>query len=348
MKANRHDFPSRIAGTRTGVWLAAGATLALSALIVRQKTRRVEADHPPRGRFLDVEGVRLHYLERGHGQPLVLLHGNGSMAEDFDISGLLDLAAVKYRVIAFDRPGYGYSRRPHDRTWTPAAQADLLHHALQRLGIERAAIVAHSWGTLVALQLALKYPSAVHGLVLLSGYYFPTVRLDVPWMSMPALPVVGSLLRHTLSPLIARLNWPLAARRMFSPAPVAARFADFPAWMSLRPRQMRANAEEAAMMIPSVAALVKRYRELKMPIILLAGDGDRHVNTRLQSERLHHLLPHSELRIAPGAGHMVHYLVPQQILSAVGAIARQPVDTFAAPHRPLQDSALNSAGAVGI
>lgn len=58
------------------------------------------------------ERVRLHYVERGTGIPLVLLHGNGTMIEDFQSSGLIDLAAKKYRVIAIDRPGLATASGP--------------------------------------------------------------------------------------------------------------------------------------------------------------------------------------------------------------------------------------------
>ena len=71
--------------------------------------KKAEAENPPKGRFVEVNGVRLHYVERGDGDPIVLLHGNGSMVEDFECSGLIDIAAKQYRVIAFDRPGFGHS-----------------------------------------------------------------------------------------------------------------------------------------------------------------------------------------------------------------------------------------------
>jgi pimeloyl-ACP methyl ester carboxylesterase len=84
-----------------------------------------------------VDGVRLHYVEQGTGEPLVLLHGNGSMIQDFATSGLVKTAAETYRVIVFDRPGFGYSNRPRGKVWTPDAQASLLRHALARLGFRR-------------------------------------------------------------------------------------------------------------------------------------------------------------------------------------------------------------------
>lgn len=132
------------------------AALTVFALVNRLIAKKAERDNPPRGKFVEVDGVRLHYIERGQGEPLVLLHGNGSMIQDFVSSGLLDKAAHKYRVIAFDRPGFGYSERPRLTIWTPGVQADLMGKALGQIGISQAIVLGHSWGTSVAIALALK------------------------------------------------------------------------------------------------------------------------------------------------------------------------------------------------
>ena len=95
--------------------------LAASAILNRVLAKMAERRNPPIGRFIVVDGVRLHYVERGKGRPLVLIHGNGTMIQDFDSSGLVDAAAKTYRVIAFDRPGFGYSDRPRSTIWTPEA-----------------------------------------------------------------------------------------------------------------------------------------------------------------------------------------------------------------------------------
>jgi pimeloyl-ACP methyl ester carboxylesterase len=307
---------------RGTVLFAIGAVMAASALVVRIRTRQAERANPPIGRFMEVDGVRLHYVERGQGQPLVLLHGNGTMIQDFDISGLLDLAATHYRVIVFDRPGYGHSARPRRKIWNPKAQADLLHEALQRLGVQRPIVVGHSWGTFVALALALKYPAHVRSLVLLSGYYFPTFRLDVPLAVPPAIPVLGDVLRYTISPLIGRLIWPGILKRIFGPAAVPPRFARFPIWMALRPSQLRASAAESALMIPAAYSLRRHYRELTMPVVIMAGADDRHVNANRHSARLHDELPHSDLRLTPGVGHMAHHVVPHEVMAAIDSVAK--------------------------
>ena len=88
-------------------------------------------DEPPAFHFITVDETRLRYLDTGNGTPVVLLHGNGSMIEDFVSSGIMD-HAPGHRFIAFDRPGFGYSERPRGRLWGPFEQASLLLRALAR------------------------------------------------------------------------------------------------------------------------------------------------------------------------------------------------------------------------
>jgi hypothetical protein len=88
---------------------ASSAVAAAFALWVRHRARRAERDHPPIGRFVEVDGVRLHHVERGEGSPVVLLHGNAVLLQDFIASGLVRRLAERHRVIVFDRPGYGFS-----------------------------------------------------------------------------------------------------------------------------------------------------------------------------------------------------------------------------------------------
>ena len=167
------------------------------------------------------------------------------MIEDFESSGLIDLAARNFRVIVFDRPGFGHSDRPRSVVWTPDAQAGLIKRALDQLDVPHAIVLGHSWGASVAVALALKYPDLVRGLVLASVYYYPTARPDVVAMGAPALPLIGDVLSHTLSPLISRAIWPLMMAKIFGPPSVPEKFRAFPKEMALRPSQIRASAAES-------------------------------------------------------------------------------------------------------
>jgi pimeloyl-ACP methyl ester carboxylesterase len=244
------------------------------------------------------------------------------MLQDFQSSGLIDLAAKKYRVIAMDRPGFGHSGRPRGTVWTPEAQADLIAAALKMLGVPRAIILGHSWGTLVALALAMKYPQKVQALVLASGYYYPNARADVMILSPPAIPLLGDVLSHTISPLLARLMWPLLLRKIFGPNQVPKKFDGFPEEMAVRPSQIRASAAESALMIPSAHTLRKKYRLLQMPVAIVAGAKDRVIENE-QSAHLHRDIPHSTLRCVPQTGHMVHQTATAEIMTAIDVVAAQ-------------------------
>jgi pimeloyl-ACP methyl ester carboxylesterase len=303
-----------------------GAALALaaSAVYVQRRSARAERAHPPLGRFVHVDGVKLHYLDEGDGPPLVLLHGLGSMVEDFVLSGLVREASKRYRVIAIDRPGYGHSERPRRYRFGAAVQAGLVRQALQALDVHRPIVLGHSWGTLVAMALALDHPEVPRSLVLASGLYFPSARLDAPLLAPPAIPLLGDLLSRTLSPLAARAMWPGFLKLIFAPAPVPAAFAAFPTWLALRPGQLRAVAEDGLATLGATLRTVRRYGELKLPVVMVAGERDRYVSARAHSVRLHRRLPASRLLLSPHAGHMVHHSDLPIVLSAIDAAAWPP------------------------
>ena len=97
------------------------AAFIISSVVNRFIAKRAERNNPPIGKFVDVGALRLHYIELGDGEPLVLLHGNSGMIQDFTSSGLVERAGQRYRVIVFDRPGFGYSDRPRRTIWTSEA-----------------------------------------------------------------------------------------------------------------------------------------------------------------------------------------------------------------------------------
>jgi pimeloyl-ACP methyl ester carboxylesterase len=282
-----------------------------------------ERRNPPIGTFTECEGVRLHYLDRGDPTApcVVLFHGNGSMIQDFTISGLVDLLARRNRVLSFDRPGFGYSRRPRLRLWTATAQAALFVKALNQLGVRNPVVLGHSWGALVAIAFALRNDYPIRGLVLASGYYFPTWRWDVWMMSGPAIPVFGDLIRYTIGPILSWAILPMAFRKLFAPRSVTRDFKTrFPASLTLRPKQLRAAAEESAFLIPMAAKFQSHYPSIQCPVHIFHGAGDQIIEPD-QARYLHRALPGSLLHLVEDAGHMVTYADGAGIAEAVDAVA---------------------------
>lgn len=316
---DRHAGPS----TRTiaGGAIAAAAAAAI-ATWVAQRARTAERQHPPEGRVTEVDGVRLHHVERGSGPPVVLIHGNNVRWRDFEASGLMDVLARGHRVIAFDRPGYGHSSRPRDRLWTPRAQAELLAAAMRRLDVGPATVVGHSMGAMVAASMALARPSQVRALGLLGGYHYPTLRADALLTAPVALPIVGDVLRYTVTALSARALLDGAVKAMFAPCDVPDGF--LPALsreLLLRPGQLRANAEDAAFMMPAARELGRQLPALRLPAAIVAGADDGIVDPQAHAQRLHEAWPGSRLLIVPGAGHMVHHEAPALVAGALEGLA---------------------------
>ncbi len=140
-------------------------------------------------------------------------------------------------------------------------------------------------------------------------------------MSAPAIPGVGAVLSHTVSPLAARMVWPLLLKVIFGPKSVPAKFDGFPKAMAVRPSQIQASAAESALIISNAVAASGEYRNLKMPVIIIAGVDDRLIDTDRQSGRLHQEVPHSKLHRVPGNGHMVHQTATAAVMSAIDEAA---------------------------
>ena len=130
---------------------------------------------------------------------------------------------------------------------------------------------------------------------------------------------------------------PLQKRAMFSPAPVTARFErEYSDAMALRPSQIRATSVDGALMIPGALGLRRHYDDLRMPVLIMAGNGDKVVRKR-SAERLHGKIPGSVLRVVEGAGHMVHHSAPRQVVEAIRLIAGTSAKL---PARALRDPAV--------
>ena len=320
------------------VLLAITAALVLLAVVNYSIALLAERRRPPTGRFIEVNGVRLHHTDQGAGRAVVLLHGNGVSGDDYKTSSVAERLVGAYRVIIFDRPGFGHTPRPRGQLWRAAEQADLIHAAFVRLGVRDAIIVGHSWGTLVALALAQRHPANVAGLVLLSGYYFPTARLDTLLVAPLTMPVLGDILGYTIAPLFGWLTMPLAKRAMFAPSPVTERFKrEFSTAMAVRPWQICASALDGAAMVPDASRLSAQY-SLSMPVAIMTGDGDKVVEPE-QADKLRRAIPDGTLQILHGIGHMIHHVATDQVVDAIEEVARKstsdvlPAEGFGSDHR---------------
>jgi pimeloyl-ACP methyl ester carboxylesterase len=281
------------------------------------ESRRIMEAHPPKGRFVEVDGVRLHWIEAGSGLPVVFVHGAGGMVEDLLSSRFAPMVGAGHRLIAIDRPGYGHSDRPRADLAGPEAQARLLHRALAQLGIHRPVLIGHSWGGALVLAYAQEFPADVSGVLVLAGWSHPAREATLWVAGLPAAPLIGGLMSRALAPALAAGLAREIIAQLFAPEPVPDSFWEFPVELALRPSQLRANAEDLAALNADVAHLRRHYRQITVPVEILTGGADKIVNPAAHAFRLARTVPDAGFQVLTGVGHMLHHTQPEAVCAAL-------------------------------
>ena len=261
----------------------------------------------------------MHYVRSGEGPPLVYVHGAKGSVYDFTLSVGPRLAA-RYTAVAMDRPGSGFSSRPASGANTPQAQAAVLRAAAAQLELERPILIGHSYGAAVTLAWALDAPGEVAAVVTLGGYVLP-VGGEPPWamqlMRSPlALRAAGALARSRLARPLVRG----AVGRAFFPAPAPEAYLAIAPRLALQDSALAGDAADRAAAEDGLSALRSRYPGLRVPLVIVVGRQDRIVPAAV-SERLHALVPRSELVRLPEAGHMPQFTAPDAVVAAVDRAA---------------------------
>jgi pimeloyl-ACP methyl ester carboxylesterase len=223
-----------------------------------------------RSRIVTVDGLPWHVLEHGEGVPVVLVHGLGASSHVYDA---VMRQASGLACAAVDLPSSGRSARY--RHFDPGLLAQELVHVLDALGHEQVVAVGHSFGGVVCLELAARYPTRVRGLLLMSAPALGTApfeaMLQLPgmqWMAQwvtqlaAALPPNEGLVRNYL-----RLLWgePSSLTDAHVAAYVAAARADgfYPAML------------EGLRHLTSYRIPIEKLKKAGIPCTVLWGDKDR-------------------------------------------------------------------------
>jgi len=300
---------------------------ALAALITQIAVVAIERAWPPRGRLIDVRGGRLHVVDigpRALAEPaIVLVHGASANLESMR-QPLGELLAQRHRVVLIDRPGHGWSTRERLIDSTPAAQADMIDEALDKLGVAHAIIVGHSWGGAVAPAFALRHPERVAGLVTLAAVTHPWTR-DVAWYhKLAAKPLLGPLFGYTLELPIALTMLARGARGVFLPQLAPGGYVgDTALPLLIRPREFLANGHDMVTLNASVAGLRPLYRNIKAPAIVIHGDADKTVSIGIHARQFVREVEGARLIELHGVGHMVQNAAPEVVVDAIESLLPQ-------------------------
>lgn len=253
------------------------------------------ADQRPEvGESIVASGIRTNYLESGTGNPVVLIHGSGPGVTAYANWRLtIPHLAKRYRVLAPEMVGFGYSARPAEIEYGAQTWVDQIVAFLDALSIQRASLVGNSFGGAIALRVAAELPDRVQRLVLMGsiGVPFPiTDALEAVWGYEPSLQSMRSLLdffaysRQLVSDELAEVRY----RASIEPGFQQSFSAMFPA-----PRQRHIDA---------MATPDDQIARLPHETLIIHGRDDR-VIPLCTSLRLLELIERSELHVFGRCGH---------------------------------------------
>ena len=271
---------------------------------------------PPQGQFVPLPGGRIHAVVQGSGPDLVLIHGANGNARDFTLD-LMGRMAGDFRVIAFDRPGFGHSDA-FGGPESPQEQAAILRDAAAALGVTRPVVLGHSYGGAVALAWALHGGDDTRALVLLAPASHPWPGDLGAWYRLTDTSFGQNVLLPIVSRLAPRAALDRAVQGVFAPDPVPQGYLDhLGPELTLDADQLRLNARQINGLIDHVTAMAPRYPSLSLPIEVLHGTADRTVGLSIHSERLAAEVPSARLTRLDGVGHMPHHARPQVVADAI-------------------------------
>jgi len=271
----------------------------------------------PDSRFMELNGLRVHYKTTGEGEPtLILLHGFG--ASVFSWREVMEPLGELGTVVAFDRPAFGLTERPLSwktdaNPYAPEAQVDLVMGLMDALGVEEAVLVGNSAGGTVAVNTALTYPERIQALVLVDAAIYQGGGAPSwirPLLRTPQLDRLGPLLARQIAvrgDAFLESAWHDASK--ITPE-VRAGYR----------KPLRAESWDRALWELTKASgqsdLGARVHEIEVPSLVITGDDDRTVPTE-QSIRLGREIPGAELVVIPDCGHVPHEECPAPVMDAV-------------------------------
>lgn len=279
----------------------------------------------PDGAFITLQGINIYYEDKGPSDaPVVLLlHGlfgsTGSWRYNVEV-----LLAAGYRVIAFDRPGFGLSDKVEAFNYAVSNQADLTAQLMDALDVETATIIAHSAGGNVAAQLALRHPERVERLIMaapavISGGAPPFVGAIVAFPPVWRWAQIGLRAAFTRSTLENTLRGLYADSSFLTEADIDVYW-----------RAFQTNGWDVALLALTRDGAGGGLREADLqritaPVTLLWGAQDT-ITPLEQGQRLLELLPHSRIIIWPTLGHQPFEEAPDVFNSALLEVlaAEQP------------------------
>lgn len=308
-------------------WIVCALLLGALAIwaVSRAKQSAWRNSHPAVGKFVEIDGKRLHYVKSGNGPPLIALHGAGGNLRDYTFS-LMDQMSEHFTVYAFDRPSHGYSDVFDSRGETLEMQARIIVKAAQSIGIDQASVIGYSFGGSVAMAMALDQPEFVSDLTLVAApiHTWPDDSVSATYR-LAALPVIGPAIMHTAYAILPQSYFTNAYQQVFTPQSAPDGFIDHVGiGLTMKPRTFVNNSRQVVALAPQIKQMIQRYHQLDLPIEIIHGTADLSVSSEYHTRDFMSEFgnPKFNATYVDGMGHGILQLSQREIIDALKRLSK--------------------------
>ena len=256
--------------------------------------------------YFDLNPYKLHYLDEGEGEVLLFLHGNPTWS--FYYRSLIQNFQGRYRCVAPDHIGCGFSDKPQDYSYTLTTHIDNLEKLVDFLGLKNITLVVHDWGGAIGMGLAVRKPELIKRLVLFNTASF--LSMDIPLrIGLCRMPLLGTILiRHLNLFVKGVLRFGLKRRKQLTQNVRAGYLAPYDTFENRIANLKFVQDIPMEQAVPSYSVIQSIERNLKQfdvyPILIIWGSEDFCFNVKFLN-KWREIFPRAEVREVCNAGHLV-------------------------------------------
>jgi pimeloyl-ACP methyl ester carboxylesterase len=280
-------------------------------------TKFAEKNVPIKGQVLDIAGFNLHgYIEGNGSQDIVFIHGALVNLRDW-VFAARSLPKRDNRFIYIDRPGFGYSERDNSE-WDAERQAEQARAYVKKFNAKNLILVGHSWGALVAMSWAAKYPEEVKGVISIAGLNMPFSGVSKIANDTGLFNLAYELYFTNVARKVASGSIEKFAGRMFKPQDIPKSYLDYlGSDLSRRLSSIKANKNDLVVTSQALNKIFDVYNHMTMPIEIIHGEKDFLLPIKSQAVAFNEVIPNSRLHMLPTFGHMAHHFAFKEISDSI-------------------------------
>ncbi len=269
------------------------------------------------GKYVEVSGLKLRVHTEGEGRDLLFIHGSSGLIEDF--APQAKELAKSFRVTRYDRPGQGFSSA--GERISLAYQAQIASALMDKLALQRAIVIGHSYGGATAMTLALQRPARVAAYVAIDSPLYESARPMDGNIRLTGTPLIGpgflrlvprARLQHRIAKLLAQ---------EFRAGPPPAGFVELRSQVWSQPKVTHALARERLLINPELDQQSPHYSEIKAPVYVLAQRDN--APRRDNAERFKRAVSHAVVELVPKTGHYIQIERPDVVTSMIRRAASE-------------------------